>query len=71
MGTDSRLTPRILFGTPRRCDDGLRLLASSGANPRQMLWGLWWCHTLPSICKSLAAVGCAGMLGRLLSELLA
>jgi hypothetical protein len=71
MSSDTRLTPRALFAAQRKCDDGLRLLASSGATPRQMLWGLWWCHTLPTVCKSLAAVGCAGLLARLVAGLLA
>lgn len=35
-----------------------------------MLWGLWWCHTLPSLFKSLAAVGCAGLVARFLGALL-
>jgi hypothetical protein len=49
----------------RKPDESLRLLAGSGASPRQMLWGLWWCHTLPTLFKSVAAVGCAGFAARL------
>ena len=64
-----RLSPLIQFATQKERDESLRLLAASGATPRQMLWGVWWCRTVPAICKSLAAVVCAGLVSRLVSLL--
>jgi ABC-type nitrate/sulfonate/bicarbonate transport system permease component len=63
--SEHRLLPRLQLPGQRKPDDSLKLLAGAGATPRQMLWGLWWCHTLPSLFKSLAAVGCAGFVARL------
>jgi hypothetical protein len=63
--SEHRLLPRIHLPVHRKPDESLKLLAGTGATPRQMLWGLWWCHTLPSLFKSLAAVGCAGFVARL------
>jgi hypothetical protein len=39
-----------------RPEASLRLLAARGATPRQMLWGMWWCHAVPALCKSAAAL---------------
>jgi hypothetical protein len=60
------LRPRIQLPAPARPEESLRLLAASGATPTQMLWGLWWCHALPSLGKSLAAVACAVLAARLM-----
>jgi len=65
-----RLMPRIHLPVQRKPDESLKLLAGSGATPRQMLWGLWWCHTLPSLFKSMAAVGCAGFVARLTASVI-
>jgi hypothetical protein len=70
MRSDTRPMARLRWRESSRPDESLKLLAGAGASPRQMLWGLWWCHTLPSLCKSAAAVGCAGFLARLLGGLL-
>jgi hypothetical protein len=70
MSSAPRLPARLHRLAARRSTDGLRLLASTGATPRQMLWGLWWSHTLPSVCKSAAAVSCIGLLARLVATLL-
>jgi hypothetical protein len=66
---EPRLLPRVHLPV-RKPDESLKLLAGSGATPRQMLWGLWWCHTLPTLFKSLAAVGCAGLLARVIGGLI-
>jgi hypothetical protein len=65
--SENRLMPRIHLPVTRKPDESLKLLAGSGATPRQMLWGLWWCHTLPTLFKSVAAVGCAGFIARLVA----
>lgn len=64
--SEPRLLPRVNLPVHRKPDESLKLLAGSGATPRQMLWGLWWCHTMPSLFKSLAAVGVAGLFARLI-----
>jgi hypothetical protein len=69
MNNEPRLMSLFHLPVNRKPDDSLKLLAGTGATPRQMLWGLWWCHTLPSLFKSVAAVGCAGLVGRLVGAL--
>jgi ABC-type nitrate/sulfonate/bicarbonate transport system permease component len=69
--SEPRLLPRVNLPVHRKPDESLKLLAGSGATPRQMLWGLWWCHTMPSLFKSLAAVGCAGLIARVIGSLIA
>jgi len=66
--SEQRLMPRIHLPVTRKPDESLKLLAGTGATPRQMLWGLWWCHTLPTLFKSIAAVGCAGFIARLVAS---
>lgn len=61
----SRLLPRIHLQAAPPPDESLKLLAGAGASPKQMLWGLVWCHTLPALFRSIAAVGCALMAARL------
>lgn len=68
--SEHRLLPRVNLPVHRKPDESLKLLAGTGATPRQMLWGLWWCHTLPTLFKSMAAVGCAGLLARLIGGVL-
>ena len=68
--SEHHLLPQIHLPLRRKPDDSLKLLAGSGATPRQMLWGLWWCHTLPSLFKSLAAVGCASFIARLVGAVI-
>ena len=68
--SEQGLMPRFHLRAAPKPDESLKLLAGTGATPRQMLWGMWWCHTLPSVCKSAAAVGVAGFLARLFGGLL-
>lgn len=70
MSSGPRLPPLIQLAAQRKREESLRLLANTGATPRQMLWGMWWCHTVPAICKSLAAVTCAGLAARMLVDFL-
>jgi hypothetical protein len=50
----ARLT--VASGRPAAC---LKQLAASGAAPKQMLWGMWWCVTLPSLFRTLATIALA------------
>jgi hypothetical protein len=64
-----RLMPRIQLPGPAKPEQSLKLLAETGATPKQMLWGLWWCHTLPALFKSVATVACAALATRLAGRL--
>jgi hypothetical protein len=46
---------RLVLPAHARPEASLRELAANGATPRQMLWGIWWCHTVPALCRVLAA----------------
>jgi len=61
----TRIMPRLHWPAPPKPQDSLKLLAESGASPKQMLWGLFWCHTVPALFKSIATFACAVVAARM------